>query len=1729
MKPVSFWPRFFLVLLAAAIASTATAQSGNADLALSFNNNSALSASTGQYFKCSINLYNGGWETATNSTITNWLPAGLEFVSATSSRGTCSESAGIVTCALGDLPPYQSATLTMEFKAIATGSFTNVAIAASATPDPNSTNSEASFTTVITDARFFGVGSTHVAYYGTPLMTLMTNNQVLVAGEHLGKTMDLYNMSSRTFTLPIGTAVGVHKNGSATLLANGLVLLAGGGNSTGAKTAELYNPATQLFRQVGDMLVYSYGHYATLQPDGTVVLCGGALTTNQLFNPVTETFSLAPTKQCAFNGIHLPTGKFLYFGYGRAYLYDTNTSTSVETSGFIQPRAYHTATLLQNGKVLMAGGSGTWGTTTGPLFSAELYDPITDTFTRTANLTATRLHHSACLLPDGTVLLAGGMVSDNDPFSLTNAEVYDLNGAVNVPGVGVSDTTVAEGDSGTNWMQFTLWLTKTSSLPVTVNFATAGGTAGTVDWGVANVDFANTNGTVTFSPGQTSAIVLVPIIGDFVREPDETLTLSLKFPTQAWMARSSAVGTILDNDPIPNLTIAPATATEHDTGMRNLIFNATLSAQSLTTVTVDYFSRDVTAQAGSDYLTATGTVTFAPGDTLKTIQVPVIGDLDPEPDETLQLILTNAQNAVITVAQATGTIVNDDGFAGRIHHFDIDPIGALQTQTIPFPVTIRAKDAFGNPATNPPALVQLSVQTTNVIAANLDFEQPSLAPWTTFDNTPHNKSFQQTVYDVAGLGQFSTAFRVIAGGGTNSLTQNIFLSGGFTYTFKVNVAQSMEGYDMSCLGAAIYLHVGTTNVGWGTSSICHGPGIARNTLSLVYTPPTNGFYPLEIRVVRNHYFGDALAVYADDVQISYPVITPTLLTNAFTNGVWSGSVATLQSATNATLTANDFNGHKGFSNPFDIQPAVDLGLAASSQIQGTPPLRTGMNLQFNLAITNRGPSAAMGTVVEYTLPPNLAFLSATNLLGSISNIDGVVTWTLDSLAKSSNATAVLVCRADIPGDFTNVFNASASWLDLNLADNSVALSNHVDPPLLFIGNASGTEAFASATGMVFAATLSGPSAQTITVDYFTVNGTATSGIDYIGTNGTVVFAPGATNANIVVYAIDDILDEPDRSFTVLLTNAVNAIISDGSGEGIVLDDDPPPTITIADTSVVEGDSGTTDAVFQLTLSKPAIFDVSVRCTTATNTASANDYTHTVATVLFPVGSTNATFSVPVLGNTVNESDETFFVNLTLPSNATIANAQAVGTILNDDAVPGRLDHFAWDAVPSPRYNAWPFPVTLRALDYLGNPATNGVDSATVTARTENGMLERLRDDFEDGDSIGWTNFNSSLTALVTNETAAQGLKSLRLTGSAANTFAGLRRAISNSQPNKITFAVRADRTNQNAGRLVAIRSSSAISAQFFFNNKGQMGLQDRQLGFRGVPYESNRWYQVELTLDWPAQKIDCRIDGALAITNVTFLHSGATSMDFVYLANTENATSWWDNIQVFHDNITNVFTISPSNFTAFATGVKSNFVTISGSGSNVFLTADDGLEHVGKSGFFDLLPVNLKLQTPASVNEGTSPIAAQVTLSAAPPHPILVNLTSSVPAKLTVPATATVQANQTNANFNLNIVDDTNADWVTPVSLSASGINLVSATNVISVIDNDPTLALAEYGLLADGRFQLGLQGPPARDFELSASSNLIDWDAILTFSFTNAPLTFIDDASTNLDRRFYRLAPVAP
>src|SRR5207247_5332657 len=132
---------------------------------------------------------------------------------------------------------------------------------------------------------------------------------------------------------------------------------------------------------------------------------------------------------------------------------------------------------------------------------------------------------------------------------------------------------------------------------------------------------------------------------------------------------------------------------------------------------------------------------------------------------------------------------------------------------------------------------------------------------------------------------------------------------------------------------------------------------------------------------------------------------------------------------------------------------------------------------------------------------------------------------------------------------------------------------------------TGTEGKSATTNAVFTDTLASPSSQPVTVNYATADGTATlADNDYQFASGTLTFAPGQTNKTITVLVNGDIKFEPNETFQVNLSGATNSFIADNQGIGTIVNDDPQPAITINDVTVIEGNSGTTNAVFTLTLS-----------------------------------------------------------------------------------------------------------------------------------------------------------------------------------------------------------------------------------------------------------------------------------------------------------------------------------------------------------------------------------------------------------------------------------------------------------------------------------------------------------------------------------------------------------------
>src|SRR5215469_10615941 len=142
-KPYRFVGRLFLIafwILTAALLGTglASGQNTNADLVLSFTAPSEVSL--GQYFQLIINVVNSSPGQATNVVVTNVLPSNATFVEASASKGTVTQSAGLVSCAFGTLSYNQTVTLTVELKTTSLGSITNTAMVSADTPDPNLTN-----------------------------------------------------------------------------------------------------------------------------------------------------------------------------------------------------------------------------------------------------------------------------------------------------------------------------------------------------------------------------------------------------------------------------------------------------------------------------------------------------------------------------------------------------------------------------------------------------------------------------------------------------------------------------------------------------------------------------------------------------------------------------------------------------------------------------------------------------------------------------------------------------------------------------------------------------------------------------------------------------------------------------------------------------------------------------------------------------------------------------------------------------------------------------------------------------------------------------------------------------------------------------------------------------------------------------------------------------------------------------------------------------------------------------------------------------------------------------------------------------------------------------------------------------------------------------------------------------------------------------------------------------
>lgn len=248
------------------------------------------------------------------------------------------------------------------------------------------------------------------------------------------------------------------------------------------------------------------------------------------------------------------------------------------------------------------------------------------------------------------------VVNLNSP---TNATIADGQGVGTIlddePRVSISDLSKKEGNSGLTTFAFTIDLSVPYDVPVTIGYSTANGTA------TAGGDYQAASGTLTIPVGQTSGRITVQAIGDRLPEPNETLFVNLSNSNYGVVVDGQGVGTILDDE--PRISIGDVTKQEGKKGQTTLFtFTVTLSAAYDQAVTMSFQTANGTAKTSDDdYVARGGTLTFAPGETTKTITIEVKGDSKKESDETFYLdLFGNSTNSLFTRNRGVGTILNDD-------------------------------------------------------------------------------------------------------------------------------------------------------------------------------------------------------------------------------------------------------------------------------------------------------------------------------------------------------------------------------------------------------------------------------------------------------------------------------------------------------------------------------------------------------------------------------------------------------------------------------------------------------------------------------------------------------------------------------------------------------------------------------------------------------------------------------------------------------------------------------------------------------------------------------------------------------------------------------------------------------------------------------------------------------------------------------------------------------------
>ena len=883
-----------------------------------------------------------------------------------------------------------------------------------------------------------------------------------------------------------------------------------------------------------------------------------------------------------------------------------------------------------------------------------------------------------------TVTLTGQDLPDlvSIGTSSTQGTITDNDGLT--AAVTAVDASVDEGETA----EFTVTLTGgTSTADVLVTY-TVGGTATSGDDYTAPTDLKLTIGT-----GVASGTISIEILTDTVVErDDETLEITLTGATTSTRtvaidADKTTVTTMINNTTTASPSLRPPKDATSSTGSRTALATRSAAAQKtewtvtesransstcliggevpcpregepvtlpvylvtrnesnqevaaelegMDIVIMPYVTSNGTADAGADYTSKSGTLTFtstsdqslSPCETgylCLPITLETIADNQNEDREIFMLTLEEADLPDMNKTDRASfdvPILDDDPITASV---SASAASVIEGQPVSFTVTLSGGESTAD--------VTIWYSVSGTATRGDDYRAPSGTLTIAKDSTSRRFTVTiQTIDDLVVESEESLVLQLSDGSSAGSVrasgSDTVTILDNDTVTVSVESATTTEGEPASFVVKLSRQASDSLEVSYQTADVA-GTGAAEAGTDYTAASGTLTFAPGDTSKTV------AVPTLDDELNEADETFTLTLSAPNLPNWATLGTDGTAS----ATGTIED-----------DDMLAVAVTADADIVAEGDPAT-------FTVALT--GGTSTGDVVVVYTVDGSATASddytapdgTLTIRMGETSGIITIATRT-DEVVESDETLEVTLDMADSVGKVE--------------VDPTPAMTTIIDPPAVTIKNASATE---SDGEIVFEVELSAASIRQVTVDYRTVDGTATAPEDYGTASGSLTFAAGQTSGSITIRVVDDALDEADReTFTVLLSAPENARFDEDtvSATGAIMDDDDPPAISIHDASAKESAKG--GISFRVSLSAASGREVAVSYRTEDGTAKAGeDYGATDGTLTIAAGRTDATIRVTLENDFLEEEEETFTVRLLDPVNAELADSAATGTIIDDD-------------------------------------------------------------------------------------------------------------------------------------------------------------------------------------------------------------------------------------------------------------------------------------------------------------------------------------------------------------------------------------------------------------------------------------------------------------------------------